>query len=50
LSLSGNYQLAKNWSLGARVGLSRLRGDALNSPITEAGTQNNYMVSCVYHF
>jgi len=49
-SLGANYQLTTNWSLGARMGLSRLRGDALNSPITETGTQNNYMLSCVYHF
>ena len=49
-SLGANYQLAKDWTLGARVGLSRLRGDALNSPITEAGTQNSYMLSGVYHF
>jgi outer membrane protein len=49
-SLGANYQLTQAWSLGARASFSRLRADALNSPITETATQNSYMLSGVYHF
>ena len=50
LSLGAAYQLTGNWRLGARASFSRLRGDAADSPITETGAQNSYMLSAIYHF
>jgi outer membrane protein len=49
-SLSADYQLTTAWNLGGRATLSRLRGDAVDSPITEARTQNTYAVFAAYHF
>ncbi len=49
-SLGAHYRLTSAWSLGARTNLSRLRGDAANSPITEARNQNTYALFAAYHF
>ena len=49
-SLSGNYRLTTAWNLGARASVARLRGSAAESPITEARTQNSYVVFAEYEF
>jgi outer membrane protein len=49
-SLAANYRLATAWNLGARASLSRLRGDAADSPITESRNQNAYALFAAYHF
>jgi MipA family protein len=49
-SLGASYQLTSAWNLGTRATLSRLRGDAVDSPITEARTQNSYALFAAYHF
>jgi len=48
--LGANYRLTTDWNLGARTSLSRLRGDAVNSPIVEARNQNTYALYAAYHF
>jgi MipA family protein len=48
--LGANYKLTTAWSLGARASLSRLRGSAEESPITEARTQNSYGLFAEYEF
>ncbi len=47
---SAEYHLTRDWSLGARLNLSRLQGDAANSPTAEKGTQASYGMFANYRF
>lgn len=49
-NIGANYQLTQQWGLGARVGVSSLRGDAADSPITEKKTQTTVGVFASYRF
>jgi MipA family protein len=48
--IGADYRLDANWGLGARITAARLRGDALNSPITENKTQNSFGIFATYRF
>jgi outer membrane scaffolding protein for murein synthesis (MipA/OmpV family) len=50
VSAGANYQLTRNWSLGARVGVSRLPSEVANSPIVNNRNQVNYGISANYRF
>ena len=50
LGASANYELSREWSLGARFSLFKLQGDAANSPTVEKGTQASYGLFANYRF
>lgn len=50
MNLGAEYSLTREWSLGARVGIASLRGDAAHSPITEKTVQTNAGVFANYRF
>jgi len=47
---SANYELSRELSLGARLSVSKLQGDASNSPTVEKGTQASYGLFANYRF
>lgn len=49
-NVAANYQLTPQWGVAARVSLARLRGDAVDSPITEKKSQNTIGVFTSYLF
>lgn len=49
-SVSAQYQLDAQWSLGATVTAAWLRGDAERSPITEDKSRNTYGIFASYRF
>ncbi|GGP23014.1 MipA/OmpV family protein [Silvimonas iriomotensis] len=49
-SVGAMYQLDKNWTLGARIGATRLPGDVGDSPIVEKKNQMTYGVFTNYNF
>ena len=50
LTVGADYRLARNWELGARYTAEDLRGDAINSPITQKRAQNSASVFAAYSF
>jgi outer membrane protein len=50
LAFGAEYGISPRWGLGARVVLSKLRGDAADSPITQDTTQNTYSLFSTYRF
>jgi outer membrane scaffolding protein for murein synthesis (MipA/OmpV family) len=50
VSAGANYQLTRNWGLGARVTASRFQGDIADSPIVDDKTQVNYGIFANYRF
>lgn len=49
-SVSANYRLSERTSLGASVGVSRLAGDAKDSPMVVDRTQPSAVLSVAYRF
>ncbi|MBB5190135.1 outer membrane protein [Silvimonas terrae] len=49
-SVGAMYQLDKDWTLGARIGATRLPGDVGDSPIVEKKNQMTYGVFTNYNF
>jgi MipA family protein len=50
VSAGANYQLTRNWGIGARVSASRLPSEVANSPIVKDRTQVNYGIFANYKF
>ena len=44
------YELTREWRLGARLSASKLQGDAANSPSVGKGTQSSYGLFANYRF
>ena len=44
------YEITREWSLGAKFSVSKLQGDAANSPTVENSTQTNYGIFTSYRF
>jgi len=44
------YRIDRHWTLGARLGISRLEGDAVSSPITRERNQRLAAVFASYRF
>ena len=49
-SVGANYRFTPRWSAAVNVGLSRLHGDAGDSPIVEKKTQNSFGLLVAYLF
>lgn len=49
-NIAARYQLNQQWGLGARFSAGTLRGDAVDSPITEKKSQNTLAVFANYRF
>jgi outer membrane protein len=49
-AIGASYQLTPQWGIGARLSANRLRGDAVNSPITEKKNRNTFGVFSNYRF
>jgi outer membrane protein len=50
IGAGADYELTREWRLGAKLNVSKLQGDAANSPITEKGTQTSYGLFANYRF
>jgi outer membrane scaffolding protein for murein synthesis (MipA/OmpV family) len=50
LSVTGIYDLSESWKLNATVGITRLLGDAADSPITERENQPFGLLGLSYRF
>lgn len=50
LFIEGSHKLDKHWSLLGRVGVSKLRGDAARSPITQKSRSVNAFFGAAYTF
>ncbi|MET0350437.1 MAG: MipA/OmpV family protein [Rhizobacter sp.] len=50
LAFGAEYRLSPQWGLGARAVVSKLRGDAADSPITQDTTQNTFSLFTTYRF
>ena len=48
--VGAGYRIDRRWSLGGRIGTSRLEGDAAASPITRDRTQNLAALFASYRF
>lgn len=48
--VGAGYRIDRTWSIGARLGVARLEGDAVGSPITRSRTQNLAGVFASYRF
>lgn len=49
-SVGASYQLTPQWGVSARLSANQLRGDAVNSPITEKKNRNTFGVFTNYRF
>jgi outer membrane protein len=47
---SANYEISREWSLGAKLSVSKLQGDAANSPTVKNGAQTSYGLFANYRF
>lgn len=50
LAIGASYQLTPQWGVGTRLSANQLRGDAVNSPITEKKSRNTFAVFSNYRF
>ncbi|WP_417330555.1 MipA/OmpV family protein [Halomonas cupida] len=50
LRVGFNYRINENWNLTGAVGVSRLMGDAADSPLVESESQPNALVGISYEF
>ena len=49
-SASANYEISREWSLGVKLSVSKLQGDASSSPTVKNGAQTSYGLFANYHF
>lgn len=50
VAAGANYRIDRNWSVAGRLSVSRLRGDAAGSPITQDTTQYTTAIFAAYRF
>jgi MipA family protein len=50
LSAGADYQLTRDWSLSAKLGLTQLQGDAASSPTVDKKNQTSYGLFANYRF
>lgn len=49
-SIGASYQVTPQWGVSARISANQLRGDAVNSPITEKKNSNTFALFTSYRF
>ncbi|MGV1045031.1 MipA/OmpV family protein [Limnohabitans sp.] len=47
---NASYEISREWSLGAKLSVSKLQGDAANSPTVKNGAQTSYGLFANYRF
>jgi outer membrane protein len=50
ISANASYELSREWSLGAKLSVTKLQGDAANSPTVKNGAQTSYGLFANYRF
>ncbi len=50
ISANASYEISREWSLGAKLNVSKLQGDAANSPTVKKDAQTSYGLFVNYRF
>ncbi len=50
LGVGADYEISREWSVGAKLSAAKLQGDAANSPAVGKGTQTSYGIFANYRF